>query len=195
MASINYLWKNRIKYPIFSYLFLKCWVKRILLLGDLLKKAFKRYSLRGAILSPTSEIGEVVIKGKKNNLIIGDFSTLGKVEISLLDKVFIGNYVCINDGCTILTASHEIDDPMWKYKKAEIHIEDYAWISTNTILLPGVTIGKGAVIGAGCVVSKSVPPYSIAIGNPMRLLEKKRTADLRYNPCEFLALNSAWLNG
>ena len=48
---------------------------------------------------------------------------------------------------------------------------DDVWIGTNSVVLPGVTIGKGAVIGAGTVVTKDIPEYAIAVGNPARVIK------------------------
>jgi maltose O-acetyltransferase len=149
----------------------------------------------GAIIDEQAEIGEITARGDKKNLFIGAFSFLGRVEIGLHEKVWIGNYVCINDGVILLTASHDLFDPEWKHKKAPIIIEDYAWIATNAIILPGVKIGKGAVIGAGAVVSKDVPEFHVAVGNPAQYKARQRITNLSYNPCEFLAANMAWLKG
>ncbi len=195
MASFKYLWKNRAKFKWFSKLFFKSWAKRFLTFAELIKsiKRRKRLINSGANVSVTAEIGIANINGKKSNLAIGDFSTIGRVEIALHDKVTIGNYVCINDGVIILSASHDVSDPLWRHKKAPIFIDDYAWIATNAIILPGVHIGKGAVIGAGAVVSKNVNDYAIVIGNPAKEIVKKRTEILNYNPCEFLAINNAWI--
>lgn len=52
------------------------------------------------------------------------------------------------------------------------------WIGYGAIILSGVHIGKGAVIGAGCVVSKNVDPYEIVVGNPMRTLKKRFSDDI-----------------
>jgi maltose O-acetyltransferase len=195
MASLRYLWKNRIKHSPFSKSFIISWAKRLLTFPELVKNNRRRKKLinNGANIAETAEIGIVNINGRKANLSIDDFSTLGKVEIALHDKVSIGKYVCINDGVIILSASHDVSDPLWRHKKAPISIGDYAWIATNAIILPGVTIGKGAVVGAGAVVSKDVKEYSIVTGNPAKEIEKKRTEVLNYNPCEFLATNNAWL--
>nr|WP_294781771.1 acyltransferase [uncultured Flavobacterium sp.] len=195
MASLRYLCKNRTKYSPFSKSFFISWAKRLLTFPELIKNNRRRKKLinKGAHIAETAEIGIVTINGRKENLSIDDFSTLGKVEIALHDKVSIGKYVCINDGVIILSASHDVSDPLWRHKKAPISIGDYAWIATNAIILPGVTIGKGAVVGAGAVVSKDVKDYSIVIGNPAKEIEKKRTEVLNYNPCEFLATNNAWL--
>jgi acetyltransferase-like isoleucine patch superfamily enzyme len=195
MASLGYLWQNRVQYPLGSGQFVKCWAKRILTLKSLLQRNRVRNRLvrLGALISETAELGEVKADGNKKNLTVGDFSFLGRVEIALHDKINIGNYVCINDGVILLSASHGLQDPLWQHKKAPIVIEDYAWVATNAIILPGVTIGRGAVVGAGAVVSKNVAPYQIVAGNPATPISKMRTEDLRYNPCEFLAANMAWL--
>lgn len=195
MASLKYLWNNRVKYKWFSKSFFICWAKRLLTFSELMKNNKRRKKLinRGANIAETAEIGIVTINGKKDNLAIGDFSTLGRVEIALHDKVTIGKYVCINDGVVILSASHDVLDPFWQHKKAPIYIGDYVWIATNAIILPGVSIGKGAVVGAGAVVSKNVNDYAIVIGNPAKEITKKRIDTLNYNPCEFLATNNAWL--
>lgn len=195
MATIKYLWNNRIKFKWFSKSFFISWTKRLLTFSELMKNNRRRKKLinSGAHIAPTAEIGIVNVNGKKDNLSIGDFSTIGRVEIALHDKVTIGNYVCINDGVVILSASHDVLDPLWHHKKAPIFIGDYAWIATNAIILPGVRIGKGAVVGAGSVVSKNVNDYAIVIGNPAIEISKKRTEVLNYNPCEFLATNNAWL--
>jgi maltose O-acetyltransferase len=197
MASLAYLIKNRVKYPIDSFLFYKVWVKRIFLLPELIRRNRRRLLLNswGALIHPTAEIGEAQIVGKKEFLQIDEFTFIGKVEIALHDKVIIGKNVCINDGVKLLSASHDTSDPEWRHIKAPIILKDYCWVATNAIILHGVEIGYGAVVGAGSVVSKSVPDFGIVIGNPAQVIQKKRTQILDYNPCEFLATNNAWLKG
>lgn len=194
MASLGYLWKNRSKYSFLSKAYLKSWAKRMFSIKQLLVRNFRRIQLikKGAAISKTAEIGDVSFMGKKSNLRIGNFSFLGRVRIALHNKVEIGNYVCINDGVELLTASHDVRDSEWTQLSSPITINDYVWIATNAIILPGVTIGKGAVIGAGAVVSKDVESFSIVIGNPAIVLQKKRIKKLTYNPCEFVAANRAW---
>jgi acetyltransferase-like isoleucine patch superfamily enzyme len=109
--------------------------------------------------------------------------------------VKIGERVCINDGVDILTASHDVLDPKWQHIKGKIEIEDYVWIGTGAMILPGVTLGRGCVVGARAVVSKSVEPGTIVVGNPAKIVSKKRVEQLNYNPCEFLTVNRSWLIG
>ena len=197
MANISYLWNNRVRFSMSSVAFYKTWAKRILTFKELFARNRRKRTLikKGAEISATAEIGNIIADGNKKNLNVGSFSFLGRVTVALHDKVVIGNFVCINDGVQLLTASHDVSDPEWKSKKSPIVIEDYAWVATNAIILPGVQIGKGAVVGAGAVVSKNVQPYEIVTGNPAKPITKKRCTNLEYNPCEFLAANRAWLIG
>ncbi len=92
----------------------------------------------------------------------------------------IGNYCSIANGVIFITGgNHYIDRlssfPYWVYydmnedfvtpTKGAIIIKDDVWIGTNSIILSGVTVGQGAIIGAGSVVAKDVPPYAIYAGN------------------------------
>lgn len=197
MAEFKYLWKNRAKFDFGSKRFFEVWGKRILSAGELMARNVRRYRLnrQGADLDPTSVLGKTNREGKISNLTVGQFSFIGKVQLGLHDKITIGDRVCINDGAALLSGSHDLYDPEWKHKTAPIVVHDYVWIATGAIILPGVTIGRGAVIAAGAVVTKSVPAGAVMIGNPAKALSKKRIEDLNYNPCGFLTANNAWLNG
>lgn len=195
MATLPYLWANRFKAPFGSKAFFKSWAKRLLLLPALFSSNYRRYALirRGGTISKTAEIGHLKSDGKASNLKVGDFSTLGRVNIALHDKVEVGRNVVVNDGVTILTASHDVQSKDWVQISSPIIVQDYAWVSMNATILPGVTIGCGAVVGAGAVVAKDVAPYTVVVGNPAKVLKTVRTTNLDYNPCAFLALNNAWL--
>jgi len=68
----------------------------------------------------------------------------------------------------------ELDSPPIKRKlftKGEVAIGDNVWIGSNSCIMPGVTIGRGAIIGANAVVTKDVPPYALAAGNPARVIK------------------------
>lgn len=197
MASFKYLWVNRAKFDFFSLASIRAWAKRILTLLELSKRNFRRNNLnrKGAQIHETSEIGLAKIDGDINKLSIGENSFIGRVHMALHDKIEIGCNVCINDGVQLLTGSHDVDDSAWNHTKGNIIIMDFAWIATNVIILPNVKIGYGVVVGAGAVVSKSVPDFSIIVGNPARIINKTRTKELNYNPCEFLASSRAWLVG
>ena len=57
------------------------------------------------------------------------------------------------------------------YSKGGITIEDNVQIGENCVILPGVTIGRNSLVGAGSVVTKSIPPYSVAVGNPAKVIK------------------------
>ena len=197
MASLKYLYTNRALFPITSKANIKAWGKRFLLLKELYARNAQKNKLikAGADIHDCAEVGLIKADGNKRNLKIGANSFLGRIELALHDCIEIGENVCINDGVILLTASHDVTDVDWKQKKAPIIIEDFAWICTNAIILPGIRIGRGAVVGAGAIVSKDVQPYDIVAGNPAKSTGKSRPQNLRYNPCEFLAANAAWLKG
>lgn len=91
-----------------------------------------------------------------------------------------------------MSASHCLDDPGWGMFSKPITIDDYAWIAVGALILPGVRIGRGAVVGAGAVVSRDVPAFAVATGNPARILENRRIRQLDYSPVNSLAGFRAW---
>lgn len=102
------------------------------------------------------------------------------------NKITIGNNVLIASNVQIYTTTHpvNISDCLldnWSYNNPHaffntyslpVTIEDNVWIGGGVIILPGVTIGKNSVIGAGSVVNKSIPPNSLAVGNPCKVIRK-----------------------
>lgn len=94
--------------------------------------------------------------------------------------ITIGNNVGIAHGTRIYTLGHNIDSAMFETKGAPVVIEDNAFIFSNAMIMPGVTIGNGAIVLPGSVVTKSVPPRKIVGGNPARII-RERTAEIDYN--------------
>jgi acetyltransferase-like isoleucine patch superfamily enzyme len=91
----------------------------------------------------------------------------------------IGNNVSIAGEVRIFTMEHDIDDPDFKEREGTVAIEDYVVIGTRVTILPGVRIGKGAVIASGAVVTKDVPAYALVGGVPAQVI-RERSKDLRY---------------
>jgi acetyltransferase-like isoleucine patch superfamily enzyme len=90
----------------------------------------------------------------------------------------IGNDVRIAPQVMIMPTNHIYEDPhvpIWRQglRAKGIKIEDDVWLGAGAIVLDGVTIGKGSVIGAGAVVAKDIPPYSIAVGVPAIVIKKR----------------------
>ncbi|MBN8420533.1 MAG: acyltransferase [Verrucomicrobia bacterium] len=134
------------------------------------------------------------ISGQLHKLTIGEHCFVGRAELAVHAPLTLGACVCINDGVKILTASHDVTDSEWRTVAKPIVIEDHVWIATNALILPGVTLGRGAVVAAGAVVVNDVPPLGIVAGNPARLLDKCRVSHLDYQPTHSLALFRAWLS-
>lgn len=110
------------------------------------------------------------------NVFIGD-NFYANFNLTLVDdgKITIGNNVLIGPNVSILTPLHPLDDREdrgSKQRNLPVIIEDDVWIATNVIIMPGVTIHKGAVVGAGSIVTKDVPPYTLVIGSPAKVVRK-----------------------
>lgn len=91
----------------------------------------------------------------------------------------IGNSVNFSTGVWVWTLQHDHRDKDFGCVGAPVTIEDHAWLSCRTVVLPGVTIGRGAVVAAGAVVTKDVEPFSIVGGVPAKKIGERRQ-DLDY---------------
>lgn len=112
------------------------------------------------------------------NIAIGDNSNINGATIRSYDAITIGSNVWITAGCYIMDSDgHPVDsdkrasEELQYIKTKPIVIADNVWIGIQTIILPGVTIGKNSVIGAGSVVTKDVPPDTLAAGNPASVIK------------------------
>lgn len=107
--------------------------------------------------------------------IIGDHATLdGRAPLT------IGNHVDIASEVMIFNSQHNIDDPEFGPIEAPVTIGDYVFIGPRAIILPGVTIGRGAVVAAGAVVTKDVPERAIVGGVPARVIRDRQVTDFHY---------------
>lgn len=108
-----------------------------------------------------------------------------------LDKLYIGNYVCIGAEAVILMGGNNTHRLDWVscypflenieeayLRRGDTVIGDGVWIGMRAMILPGVTIGEGAVIAAGAVVVKDVPPYTVVGGNPAREIRLRFSQDI-----------------
>lgn len=87
--------------------------------------------------------------------------------------IAIGNNVSITYGTMILTKGHDIDSPDFGPKGDGVVIGDHAWICANVLILPGVRIGRGAVVLSGSVVTKDVPDLAVVGGNPAQFIRAR----------------------
>lgn len=118
--------------------------------------------------------------GDGSQIEIGDHSGIG-VDCELFGPVTIGRDVMMGPEVIVLTRNHRwdrLDIPMREQgsqPEQAVIIGDDVWIGTRAIILPGVTIGRGAIVGAGAIVTKDVPEYAIVGGNPARIIRYRGT--------------------
>ena len=105
---------------------------------------------------------------------IGDYSWIGDdVVLYSLGEIEIGNNVVISQKSYLCAASHDYtkeDFPIWAKK---ITIEDECWLATDVYVAPGITIGKGTVVGARSNVFKDLPPGKVCVGSPARPIKDR----------------------
>lgn len=111
-----------------------------------------------------------------DNFILGDYS-----HIAATNRITIGDNVLTGKNILIVDNAHGVSDrrmldiaPAQRpvSSKGPVVIEDNVWIGGNACIMPGVRIGKGSIVGAGSVVTKDVPPYSVVAGNPARIIKR-----------------------
>ena len=88
-------------------------------------------------------------------------------------SISTGSDVSIGPEATIITLGHDPQSPDFKDRGGDVVIGDRVWIAYRAIILPGITIGEGAVVAAGAVVTKDVEPYAIVAGNPARKIGER----------------------
>lgn len=102
-------------------------------------------------------------------LTIGDHAWIGdNVELYTLGEITIGTNAVISQGSYLCTGSHDYQSQAFDIYAEPIVVEDEAWVATDVYIAPGVTIGKGAVIGARSSVFKCMPSEMICLGSPAK---------------------------
>ena len=153
------------------------------------KEQLRRYNLTEALSERQTILRQLLGQIGQNSIIeppfycvygqntyLGDHVFLN-VWCTILDcnEVRIGHHVMIGPSVQIYTAAHVLEaearNQGWEIAKP-IVIEDNVWIGGGAILLPGVMIGRNAVVGAGAVVSRSVPANTVVAGNPARVIRE-----------------------
>ena len=94
-------------------------------------------------------------------------------------RIEIGNNVAIAPFCCFYSAGHDYEYIDLPDTAASIIIKDNVWIGGGSVILPGVTIGEGSVIGAGAVVTNDIPDWSVAVGNPARVIKSRKIKKAR----------------
>lgn len=95
-------------------------------------------------------------------------------------SIRIGDNVSISPEVMILTAEKGAHDPRFRGRTRPVVLEDHVWVGSRATILPGVTLGRGSVVGAGSVVTKDVPPLAIVAGSPARQVGARRPEEAAY---------------
>ena len=135
------------------------------------------------------EVGRGTNLGDCNKLELGAGIEFGENIVLTIDTspVYIGSNVIIARSMYLRTSNHKFDDPYipikeqghitktvtYKDKKYSVVIEDDVWIGANVTILGGTRIERGSVVGACSLVSGNIPPYSIAVGIPAKVVSKR----------------------
>jgi acetyltransferase-like isoleucine patch superfamily enzyme len=107
--------------------------------------------------------------GQRGGFKMGNHSVVNqKCQLDTRGGIEIGENVSISAEVCILTADHDPASPSFAGRSRPVYVRDYAFIGTRAMILQGVTIGKGAVVAAGAVVTKDVAPFDIVAGCPAR---------------------------
>lgn len=146
--------------------------KRIL---KLLARHMPAHQLRRwLLLAAGYDIGHSVFIGEE--LIIKD-------ELHDRNMVAIGDRVAIADRVTLVVSSNANFSrirPLIGDVHGPIRVAEDAWLGTGSIIFPGIRVGRGAVVGAGSIVTRDVPDFTVVAGNPARILRKMREIDPLY---------------
>jgi len=109
------------------------------------------------------------------NTFFGDYV---RMDTSYADMIYIGDYTHITSGCRLLCHQRDLtgycvgdNAAELGYRTGEIHIGKGVMVGMETLIMPGVTIGDGAIIGAGSIVTKDIPAWTIATGRPARVVK------------------------
>lgn len=113
-----------------------------------------------------------------SKLSIGKGTSIGEMnniraaggEISIGEKCIFSQYITIVAANHLISKDQFMIDQAWDTTKNKVVISDDVWIGSHAQIMPGVTIGKGAIIAAGATVTKDVEPYAIMVGSPAKLL-------------------------
>jgi acetyltransferase-like isoleucine patch superfamily enzyme len=152
--------------------------------------AFVRWPIHGNVLEAWDagrlEVGENVLfepgvwltaPGEARIRIgAGSFLNVG-VMVAAMDLVEIGAHCMLANGCFVSDANHRFDDPElpvpWQgfTSRGPTRIGDNCWLGAHVVVTSGVTIGERCVIGANSVVTADIPPHSIAVGSPARVIK------------------------
>lgn len=131
------------------------------------------------------QTGVRFLNGHKVSLGLGNVINFGCLLDGRKYRIVTGDNVSIGPEATILTLGHDPQSPYFADRGGDVIIGDRVWIGYRALILPGVTIGEGAVVAAGAVVTKDVAPFTIVAGVPAKPIgtrNRELTYELNYHP-------------
>jgi acetyltransferase-like isoleucine patch superfamily enzyme len=162
------------------------------LVGRVPVRSFRHAAYRsmGMRLAPTACIHRGLEFRAPRNIEVGEGSVVGfDAVLDGREGIKIGCHVNLSSSVAIWTLQHDHRDPQFGSIGGSVVVGDRAWLSFRSVLLPGVSIGEGAVVAAGAVVTRDVDPYAIVAGVPARVIGKRDPRPLTY---EFGAARAPW---
>lgn len=112
------------------------------------------------------------------NLTMGSYATLAEnVDCYNVDQIILGDQAVVSKDSFLCTASHDITSPVMELTSAPIILQPQSWVCARSTVLPGVTVGMGAIVAAGAVVSKDVEPWMVVGGNPAQKIKRRVLRD------------------
>lgn len=147
----------------------------------LIRKIKRKHELRSLTIGKNSRVTAQVIINNPSNVVIGNNTYIngGRLHVGLNSRIIIGNDCLISYNVHFRTVSHnyinknELIRKQGEFEK-DIIIEDDCWIGYGVQIMPGVTIHRGAVVGAGAVVTKDVEEYSVVAGVPAKVIKRRK---------------------
>lgn len=125
------------------------------------------------------QMGCRFLNGRKVHLGMRNVINFGCLFDGRKYHIYTGSDVSIGPEATILTLGHDPQSPVFADRGGDVVIGNRVWIGYRAIIMPGLTIGEGAVVAAGAVVSRNVAPYTIVAGVPAKVIGE-RTSQLTY---------------
>jgi acetyltransferase-like isoleucine patch superfamily enzyme len=149
------------------------------------------YDFKNVYIHPSTEIYG------RNNLEIGEHCWIGPkclIEAGVA-KIKLHKYIAVAYGSILITNNHKYDEGDFipfglVYSSLPIEVDDFVWIGARSIILGGIKIEEGAIVGAGSIVTKSIPPLAIVAGNPAKIVgwRNKENYQKLKKDCKFFGL-------
>jgi len=138
--------------------------------------SWRRFLLRlfGAKMGKNSGVYASTRVWDPRNLEMGDYAFIGpRVICYSMAKIRMGAYSLASQGAHLCAGTHDISDPHFQLQVRPIVIGERAWIAADAFVGPGVVVGEGAVLGARGVAFSDLPPWTVSVGNPSRVIKKR----------------------